>query len=64
MKIKKRWTRYQADNPKRGYNTTVDFLTEAQAKDELCDAMDLIEKMMDAGYEILHHAREAHYATK
>ena len=64
MKIKKRWTNYQADNPKKGYNLTVDKLTEAQAKDELCDAMDLIAKMLFHSRQIEWAAQDANYSPK
>ena len=60
----KRWAKYQADSPKRGYNLTVDKLNESQAKDELCDAMDLIEKMLWLSNKIEWAAQDANYATK
>ena len=60
----KRWSQYQADNPRQGYNLTVDKLNELQAKNELCDAMDLIAKMMHHGRMIEIVAQDAHYAPK
>lgn len=62
--MKKRWKNYQADNQLKGYNLTVAELTETQAKDELCDAMDLIMKMMNRTYDIIYEAQRANYATK
>jgi len=74
-KPRKRWSQYQVDNAY--YNPpgatasftstvkTVADLTEAQAKDELCIAMDLIEKLLGHGIQahenMLDAARRAKY---
>jgi len=47
----KKWKNYQVEGPKGGIKT-VDELTESQAKDELCKAMDLIEKMDLIAYNL------------
>ncbi len=56
----KRWSQYQVDDSK-----TVADLTEAEAKTELCDAMDLIEKLIGLGERyhenVLDAARRAKY---
>ena len=61
--MKKRWQNFQADNPKKGYNKTVDELTEAEAKEEWCDAMEVIQKMMACADDVIEIARKANYST-
>ena len=71
-KPKKRWSRYQVDGPQythsdpvfSGRPSTVKSiaeLTEAEAKDELCDAQDLIQQLVDAAAIQLDYARKAKY---
>lgn len=71
-KPKKRWSRYQVDGPKycrphpsiAGRTTStkpISELTEAEAKDELCDSMDLIAKLVNAAHVQLDYARKAKY---
>ena len=45
--MRKRFNNYQVDGPKYVKPLVVADLTEEQAKDELCDAMDTIEKLED-----------------
>lgn len=71
-KSKKRWSRYQVDGPRYSHPDprfsgrlsnvkSVDELTEAEAKDELCDTMDLIQKLVNAAAIQLDYARKAKY---
>lgn len=69
----KDWKRYQVDDPiysrpdlMRGGDhkitvKTVEELTIAEAKNELCKAMDLIEDLADCGYEINAKIGDAGY---
>jgi hypothetical protein len=41
----RRWKEYQVDDPRYGGVKKVAALTEAEAKDELCVAMDLINEL-------------------
>ena len=71
----KRWSRYIVDNPKTNIKingsrfrcSTIAELSEAQAKDELCIAMDLINQLLDdamSGYSnAVNHARKHRYAS-
>ena len=45
--MKKRFRNYQVDGPKYKKVILVSDLTEDQAKDELCDCMDTIDKLED-----------------
>jgi hypothetical protein len=68
MKTKKRWEGYQVDREKYSRKTktwvkcittkSVAELTEAEAKDELCSAMDLIAKLVNCAGMALDHARK------
>jgi hypothetical protein len=73
----KKWKNYQVDSPiysRKDSNNpncittvkTVAELTEAEAKNELCLAMDLIEKLLTHSHnsynDMLDSAKKAHYA--
>lgn len=50
MKTKQRWRNYQVDAAKYGGSKLVKDLTETEAKDELCDAMELIDRLLSHTY--------------
>ena len=55
---------YQVDGPKYGGAKNVIDLTDAEAKDELCDAMDLIARLIDLNITALQQAEKARYLPK
>jgi len=57
---KKDWSNYQVDNPKYGVKL-VSELTEAQAKTELCIAIELIEKLLGCSYQAIEIAQKKNY---
>lgn len=58
--MKKIWKEYQVV-PKNGPTKTVAELTESEAKDELCAAMRLIDKLCNKANSALMDARDARY---
>lgn len=59
---KKDWSNYQVDNPKYGVKL-VSELTEAQAKTELCIAIELIERLLGCSYQAIEIAQKKNYAV-
>ncbi len=57
----KRWKDYQGDSPRYNGVKRVSDMTEAEAKDELCDAMDLIREMKEYALGSILACEEKNY---
>jgi hypothetical protein len=59
--MKARFKHYQVDAPKYGGVKDIALLTEDEAKNELCDAMDLIAKLQFNAAKALDLCEKAGY---
>ena len=57
----RRWKDYQGDSPRYKGVKMVSDMTEAEAKDELCDAMDLIRELKEYALGSMLACEEKNY---